>query len=75
MCPKWVPDTLATLYIQHTLEEAFFGILLATYLGCGTALFCTRTYNRILRPGLCRSFPSRFWTTPNCARASTRSIK
>ena len=57
MCPKWVPDTLATLYIQHTLEEAFFGILLATYLGWRTALFCTRTYNRILRPGLAKIVP------------------
>ena len=46
-----------------------------TRLGWRTALFCTRTYNRILRPGLARSFRSRFWTTPNSARASTRSIK
>ena len=36
------------------------------------ALFFTRTYNRILRPGLAQIIPSKFWTTPNCAAASTR---
>ena len=46
-----------------------------TRLGSCTALFCTRTYNRILTTRPRADIQSRFWTTPNFARASTRSIK
>ena len=45
-----------------------------TRQGVRAALFLTRTYNRVLRPGLAKSFPSKFWTTPNLAGPLTRLI-
>ena len=43
--------------------------------GCRTLLFCTRSYNRLLRPALPRSSPRKLWTIPSCAEALMRSIR
>ncbi len=43
--------------------------------GGRTILFCTRTYNRLLRPAWPRSSPRRHWTIPCCAAALMRSMR
>ena len=46
-----------------------------TRLGCAPPCFALAPTTESYDPASRRSFRSRFWTTPNCARASTRSIK
>ena len=44
--------------------------------GCRTILFCTRTYNRLLRPGLAQIVPEEAMApTPHCAAASISLTK
>ena len=45
-----------------------------TRRGARTALFCTRTYNRILRPAWRRSFRNRLWTIRSCTAPLISSI-
>ena len=62
----------------HSLIERIPGThrYRVTRLGWCTALFCTRTYNRILRPGLAQIVPIEAMDdSKSNARASTRLIR